>query len=188
MSDTANRIIDVMAKLIQTRGYSAVSYQDISDAIGIRKASIHYHFPAKADLGVAVIQKYSESLMAPLDVADKDPSTTPYDKLDIYFAAYQGFKGDDKRVCLCGTLAGEYYALPEVMQAEVNRFFQAQQAWLSELFKDGKNSGVFKLPGTPEQTARLYFDALQGALLSKRAIGDDAQIDDVVATLKALVR
>ena len=59
-SKTAEEILDVAEMLIQTRGYSASSYQDISQVLGIRKASIHYHFPSKTDLGVAVIERYAE--------------------------------------------------------------------------------------------------------------------------------
>ena len=57
-SETAEQILDLAETLIQTRGYSAFSYQDIADSLGIRKASIHYHFPSKSDLGVAVVDRY----------------------------------------------------------------------------------------------------------------------------------
>ena len=59
-SDTGEQILDRAEALIQTRGYSAFSYQDISEALGIRKASIHYHFPSKTDLGIAVVDRYVE--------------------------------------------------------------------------------------------------------------------------------
>src|SRR6185369_16920377 len=55
LSTTAAQILDAAETLIQTRSYSAFSYQDIADELGIRKASIHYHFATKADLGVAVV-------------------------------------------------------------------------------------------------------------------------------------
>ena len=58
-SETAEKILDLAEMLMQTRGYSAFSYQDISDVVGIRKASIHYHFESKTDLGVAVIDRYT---------------------------------------------------------------------------------------------------------------------------------
>src|SRR6185295_2042375 len=57
-SETAEQILDLAETLIQTRGYSAFSYQDIADSLGIRKASIHYHFPSKTDLGIAVVDRY----------------------------------------------------------------------------------------------------------------------------------
>jgi len=51
LSDTAERILDIAQDLIQRRGFNAFSYHDIAAPMGIRKASIHYHFPSKADLG-----------------------------------------------------------------------------------------------------------------------------------------
>src|ERR1043166_1832386 len=65
-SATAEQILDLAETLIQTRSYSAFSYQDISDALGLTKASIHYHFPSKAELGVAVIDRYAARFSAAL--------------------------------------------------------------------------------------------------------------------------
>ncbi len=39
-NSAAEEILDLAETLIQTRGYSAFSYQDIADSLGIRKASI----------------------------------------------------------------------------------------------------------------------------------------------------
>ena len=187
MSGTSDRIIEIMADLIQTRGYSAVSYQDIADALGIRKASIHYHFPSKAGLGETVIKQYNKSLLDQLEAIDADPNASAKEKLETFLEPYLSFKGDDKRVCLCGALAGEFCALPEPMQAEITSFFEAHQGWLTKLFATSKKEGTLNISGSPEQTSRLFFGALQGALMAKRAAHDDTQIDDVVATLKAMV-
>ena len=51
MKDTAQQILDVAQDLVRCRGYSAFSYADISKQVGIRKASIHYHFSSKEELG-----------------------------------------------------------------------------------------------------------------------------------------
>lgn len=53
--NTAQRILDTAQDLIRHRGYSAFSYADIADRVGIRKASIHYHFAAKEDLVLSLI-------------------------------------------------------------------------------------------------------------------------------------
>ena len=59
--DTRTSILNLAEKLIRTRGYHAFSYQDISKPLKIKNAAVHYHFPAKADLGLAVIQRTIES-------------------------------------------------------------------------------------------------------------------------------
>ena len=73
-SRTAEQILDLAEMLIQTRGYSAFSYQDISDALGITKASIHYHFASKTDLGIAVVDRYVERFGAALIAIAEDQS------------------------------------------------------------------------------------------------------------------
>ena len=49
--DRKEQILSVAAELLQTRSFSAFSYQDLSDRLGITKAAIHHHFPSKEGLG-----------------------------------------------------------------------------------------------------------------------------------------
>src|SRR5690242_7158071 len=53
-----NNILDIAENLIQTQGYNAFSFRDIAEAAGIKTSSIHYYFPAKADLGKAVVARH----------------------------------------------------------------------------------------------------------------------------------
>ena len=55
---TKVRLLNEAETLIRTRGYAAFSYADLSERVGIRKASIHHHFPTKAELGGALIDGY----------------------------------------------------------------------------------------------------------------------------------
>ena len=109
-SETAEQILDLAEMLIQTRGYSAFSYQDIADSLGIRKASIHYHFPSKADLGIAVVDRYVARFGAALVAIAEDPSQTSMAMLDFYVEPYIGYAKSADQVCLCGALAGEILA------------------------------------------------------------------------------
>ena len=118
-SETAEQILDLAETLIQTRGYSAFSYQDIADALGIRKASIHYHFPSKADLGVAVINRYIDRFDAALTEVAGDESQSSMAMLELYVQPYLQFARAPDRVCLCGALAGEMLALPLNYEAQV---------------------------------------------------------------------
>ena len=170
--------------LIQTRGYSASSYQDISKILGIRKASIHYHFPSKADLGVAVIERYTERFGAALGAIAADRSKSALDMLECYTQPYLEFGDTPDRVCLCGALAGEILALPVEMRKRVERFFKAHQQWLTRIVQRAVKSGECRLSAPPGKIANMIFGALQGALLVKRTTGDAAQLRDVIAVLK----
>ena len=57
-TDTRARILDVAQDLIQRRGLNAMSFQDLSDAVGIRKPSVHHHFATKAEMVRALLERY----------------------------------------------------------------------------------------------------------------------------------
>jgi TetR/AcrR family transcriptional repressor of nem operon len=183
-ASTAERILDLAENLIQTRGYSWFSYQDISTALGIRKASIHYHFASKTALGIAVLDRYAARFDAALEKIAADPAHTAKKMLDFYFEPYLQFSRTPDQICLCGALAGEMLALPQELRERVDRFFRAHQRWLAAILRRGAGRGEFALRASPEKTARLLFGALQGALLVKRTTGDQSQLRDVVAAIR----
>jgi TetR/AcrR family transcriptional repressor of nem operon len=183
-SETAEQILDLAETLIQTRGYSAFSYQDIADSLGIRKASIHYHFPSKADLGVAVVDRYIARFGEGLTAIADDQSQSSMTMLDFYVQPYLQFASTPDRVCLSGALAGEMLALPPKVRERVDHFFRTHQAWLTKILERGVARGEFELRAPASKVARFVFGALQGALLVKRTTNDLSQIDDVIAVMK----
>lgn len=183
----SEQILDVAEMLIQTRGFSAFSYQDVADTIGIRKASIHYHFASKTDLGIAVVNRYHTRYSEALRQAAADASQSAMALLDVYTQPFRAFAQTPDMVCLSAALAGEMMALPDALRARVSVFFAGHQAWLTQIMERGANSGEFRLSASPAQTARMAFASLQGALLVKRTTGDASQLADVIAALKAQI-
>jgi TetR/AcrR family transcriptional repressor of nem operon len=184
-SDTAEQILDLAETLIQTRGYSAFSYQDIADSLGIRKASIHYHFPSKTDLGIAVVDRYVARFSGALAALAADSTRSSMAMLDMYVEPYTAFAKTPDRICLCGALSGEILALPAELRTHVDGFFRAHQDWLAGILKRGAARGEFTLDAPPAKAARFIFSALQGALLVKRTTGDMTQLRDVITVMKA---
>jgi len=184
-SNTAEEILDIAEMLIQTRGYNAFSFQDISDRLGIRKASIHYHFASKTALGVAVVERYSAGFTEALQAVEADETKSAMDMFDCYTGPYREFADTPDRVCLCGALAGEILALPVEMRERVEAFFKMHLAWLKRIVARGVKRGEFEFSVTNGQMARTMFGALQGALLVKRTTGDSSQMSDVIKVLKA---
>ena len=184
--DTAAEILDIMQELIQARGFNAISYQDIADRVGIRKASIHYHFPTKFALGAAVIERYRARLLEALAAAEASGSHRAV--LAAYLGSFAAFIESGDKVCLCGALAGEFAALPKPMQEQVRQFFVEQQDWLERLLERGRAAGELRFAGSPRGVARLAFSALQGALLLRRAQDDGRQVRDVIETIRSLVQ
>ncbi|HBW82828.1 MAG TPA: hypothetical protein DEF79_02185 [Gammaproteobacteria bacterium] len=188
MNATADRILDAGQELIQTRGFSAMSFQDIAFEVGIKKPSIIHHFPTKAELGVAIIRRYRGTFAAKLEEISEDPSKSSVDALDFYFSPYLFFASTRDKVCLCGALAGEMPALPKTMRAEVRQFMKAHQQWLEEILRRGSGLGEFALIDSPKSLSRVIFNSLQGSLLVRRSTKDVSQLKDVISAIRKLVK
>jgi TetR/AcrR family transcriptional repressor of nem operon len=170
---TATRILDVAERLVQTQGFNGFSYADISKDLGITKASLHYHFPAKADLGRSLIERYCGAFrgaLSEIDAAERDPRR----KLRRYAELYAEVLRRD-RMCLCGMLAADYTVLPRPMQEAVRAFFDANEAWLSGVLEEGRKRKLLRFRGAPREEARLLLGALEGAMLVARSYGDVAR-------------
>ena len=76
--DTRERLLRETETLVRTRGYAAFSYADLSERVGIRKASIHHHFRTKEDLGAALIDSYLVKFEAALaEVLEQERRAMP---------------------------------------------------------------------------------------------------------------
>jgi TetR/AcrR family transcriptional repressor of nem operon len=171
--------------LVRRRGYSAFSYADLADAVGIRKASIHHHFPSKEDLGEAVVDLYTADFAAELD-AIRNETEDPFERLGRYAALYREGLAR-KEACLCGVLASEIAILPDRVQNGVRRFLSLNLGWLEGTLKEGSGRGL--RPGTqPRREARTLLSALQGALIIGLSTQDPAAFDETVEGLLASLR
>jgi TetR/AcrR family transcriptional regulator, transcriptional repressor for nem operon len=174
-SGTAERVLDIAERLMQTRGFSNFSYGDIATELGITKASLHYHYPGKAELGEALITRYAQRFNQALDDIDRDlPDARA--KLEAYADLYAGVLRNE-RMCMCGMLAAEYPTLPVAMQAEVIRFFDENQKWLASVVAKGKADGTLSYRGRAEDVAQGILSTLEGAMLVARPYGDLARFD-----------
>ena len=168
--DTKDTIIEVATKLAQTVGFNAFSYADIAAAIGIRKASIHHHFPAKADLGAAMVETYRATFTEHLRRIDAKGGKSGA-RLKLYAKLYEASLLSE-RMCLCGMLASDASTLAESIQIQVNGFFAEHVAWLARTLDEGRRAGELTFDGAPAGRAKMILAALQGALLVARGTDD----------------
>jgi TetR/AcrR family transcriptional regulator, transcriptional repressor for nem operon len=170
---TAAKVLDVAERLLQTRGYNGFSYADVAAELKITKASLHYHFAGKAELGEALIERYATRFLEALAAIDTRP-TEALAKLDAYAKLYADvLRG--KRMCLCGMLAAEYQTLPKPMRNSVIRFFDENEAWLEKVLVQGQEEGTLAFNGSAKDAARLIVSSLEGAMLVARPYGDLAR-------------
>jgi TetR/AcrR family transcriptional regulator, transcriptional repressor for nem operon len=167
---TAERILDIAERLVQTRGFNNFSYADIANELGLTTASLHYHFRGKAELGQALITRYAERFDEALAKIDRDTPGAP-DKLEAYANLFAGVL-EGKRMCMCGVLAAEYQTLPKPMRSAVIRFFDDNQRWLADVLRHGQADKTLAFKGSADEVAQSILSTLEGAMLVARPYGN----------------
>jgi TetR/AcrR family transcriptional repressor of nem operon len=169
-SDTASAILDVAERLAQIRGFNAFSYADVAAELGITKPALHYHFAGKAELGEALVTRYTARFDEALRTIDAK-ELCGAGKLEAYAELYAQVLAQD-RMCLCGMLAADYYTLPEPMRHCVISFFDRNETWLAAVVDDGRQDGTLQVEGASCEVAQMIMGALEGAMLVARTYRD----------------
>ena len=188
-TDTKTLILDVAQELIQRLGVNCMSYQDISNSVGIRKASIHTHFPRKDDLLAALLDRYSDRFLRMVDgiLASSD---TPEVKLRRYCGLFETTlsSGDRDKVCLCAMLGAELKTLNHPLVERVSSFYEANEERLVALLNYGRADGSFRIGEDVRTTASLIFGLLEGGMLVARVRGGSEQFHQVIEQLMQFIK
>jgi TetR/AcrR family transcriptional repressor of nem operon len=183
-SPTRTAILDVAEAMLRERGFPAFSYQDIADRVGIRKASVHYHFPSKEGLGVALVERFSARLKAlGQGVAD----AAPVEKFELYFKSTRAVLKEKDKICAFGILSAEINALPPEMRALVQQMMAKEVRWLERVLEEGRTAGHFQDTATVQEQAALVSASLQGALQVARATENPEHFHAVERFLKSQI-
>lgn len=173
--DTAERILDIAEKAARSGGYNAFSFREIAAGIGIKSASVHYHFPTKEALGEALVERYSDNFFRVLGDTEDAP---PADMLARYAAAYGAALKQDGLMCLCGVFGAEIADLPPPVARATRAFFARNLDWLRQVYS---RQGLAQKDA--EQAAAHMIATLEGAMILARAMGDAGLFDAAVAGL-----
>lgn len=179
---TRTRILDIAERLVQTRGFNGFSYADIAAEVGITKASLHYHFATKAELGATLVVRYTTTFSAALQQIGAQRGAV--ERLRAYVKLYADVLSDE-RMCLCGMVAAEYATLPGAMQEALRAFFELNEAWVAEQLDLGAREGRLALRVPAGEAARMLVGALEGEMLVARAYGDPARFASAASLLLA---
>ena len=166
----ATAILDVAEELAQTRGYNGFSYADIAVKLGVTKASLHYHFPSKAELGRVLIERYRIHFGAALLAIDEQ-ARDALEKLKRYVALYSAVLSNE-RMCLCGMLAAEQATLPLPMREALRLFFTDNERWLTAVLDEGRQAGILRFKASTIERARVLLAQFEGAMLVARSYGE----------------
>lgn len=187
LGDTACKIADTFQNMVMVRGFNAVSYGDLAKELGIRTASIHYHFPTKAELGATVLTRYRDNFKDNWAEVDADNPESYKQAYESFMAPIRPVRDMEGVSCLFGVFGATHKTLCPNIQNILADFFIEQEVWLAKTFKGGRDAGVFRFQGTATSFAKLYASALQGAMLIKKSTNSPKHFDAVIQQLEGML-
>jgi TetR/AcrR family transcriptional repressor of nem operon len=175
-TDMRETVMTAAKATVQSHGYNALSFRELAKEVGIKSASVHYHFPTKGDLGAALARRYTEegaAYLAELLATSEDATWC----LDRYTEIFRSALANDNRMCLCGIMSAELDDLPTKVRTEVDKFAAMNVEWLAKVVSRAR-------PSTDDQDlqehAMAIFAAIEGAQLVARGCRDIGIYDQTI--------
>ena len=163
---------------VRSGGYSNFSFRELAKEVGIKSASVHYHFPTKADLGAELARQYTDDFIGLLG-DPKEIKEAGLSPISMYTTQFRRALLEDKQMCLCGLLGAETDCLPEKVKIETKRFFKLNLEWLQEAHK-------LHDPIDVVQKAAHTLSLLEGAMMVSKALDDYKFFDQATVGLADL--
>ena len=185
--NTAEKIIDVAQELVQLRGYHAFSYRDVSDRIGIKTASIHYYYPSKPDLALAMLQRVRSQFESALVEIDQAGLST-VEKLESFTGIFVETYGTEGALCPFCMIAMSQETVPDAVQQEVRRFWLSAEVWLNALLTEGSKTGEFVLYASSSEISRMMVASLEGTMIVAKAFDDRSRLLTTAQLLMNMLR
>jgi TetR/AcrR family transcriptional repressor of nem operon len=186
ITSSAERVVDAAESLVQLHGYNGFSYDDVARLVGIKKPSVHHHFPTKSDLVSVVAQRYAHRFGERLSAIEARHGSAAK-RLAAYADLFNETYCKDRRLCLCGMLGAEAEGLPSEVRAEVNRFFRLQAEWLTRVVREGQLAQAIRNDEPADALGMSYLCALEGAMVVGRGLASETTLAKVAKSLIALL-
>lgn len=184
-NDKASEILNAARVLMMDRGYNGFSFRDVAAEVGIKSASIHYHYPTKADLAEATAKAYREMFSEVISCLGGDDAP---ERLRAYGSVFVATLRDQNGLCLGGVLAADTRTLPNQVRSEVEQFFEDQSAWVAGVLQEGQAKGQIRSEINPQAFAKTFVSSLEGAMMVSRCIQHPEDLEAAVEQLIKLVQ
>lgn len=158
---------------LQTKGFNGFSFQDVADDLGIKKASLHYYFASKDQLGLELLSQYRQGFLA---WTEKTKLLNPQEKIQNMIDFFVALSGGGKKICPIGALCADIHSLSPELKAQLQEFNQIQYEWLMELLKESQNQKIISREIDTEVASLAIISQIQGALQVARIKGGTSSI------------
>ncbi|WP_372367153.1 TetR/AcrR family transcriptional regulator [Candidatus Uabimicrobium sp. HlEnr_7] len=167
-------ILNLAEKLLLLRGYNAFSYKHISSELNIKNAAVHYHYPKKSDLGIAIIQRVVDRFDSWI-YCPQILEMSPKQKIQAFFDGYWNIcsKEGQEYICIVGSLLADYHTLPPEMTKMACDHTEKVISWLESVLTEGQQQQVFLFDELARDKAVVLISTVQGLLKLIRIYGDD---------------
>lgn len=180
--DTKKALLDSAETAVRKSGYDGFSYADLAADVGIRKASIHYHFPTKAVLALDLMKRYHADMQEQLAAIDAGANNAG-ERLQGQIDRYREALADGKQLCLCVAFSVSTESLDKELTDELSRYRDKSIDWLKSVFEAALNDGSILAIADPPDEAGACLATLEGAHLAARAQGNIARFDEALQSL-----
>jgi TetR/AcrR family transcriptional repressor of nem operon len=164
MSTKREQILDAAMSATRRDGLCSVSFRQLAAAVGVKSASVHYHFPTKPDLAESMVRRYLVDFEARLaDISQR--RRTLIGKIEALISVFGDVLERDE-LCLCGMMAAELTALDSGTRLALRQFFNATEDWLRDEIETHRHEVRIDLASG--DLARVLLAGLEGAVLLDR--------------------
>lgn len=171
-----DELLEAAEQRVRTGGYDNFSFRDLANDVGIKSASVHYHFPTKAKLGAELVKRYTQRFLENLG-EPQNPNGKHANPIQAYIDMFRTALLVEKQMCLCGLLGAESDGLPEEVKFETKTFFERNLEWLEKAFDLTKSNSTLE----SRVEAERLLCALEGAMLISKSMDNIAIFNNVVA-------
>ncbi|MGG3451781.1 TetR/AcrR family transcriptional regulator [Domibacillus aminovorans] len=175
MENRKKQIVDLAIKLVQQKGYVGFSYDDISKQLGVTKASIHYHFEKKEDLGVVITERLSKSLQNSLLLIENS-SVSAEEKLK-QFIQQRAERFECTEICPISSLQADFESLPYIVQEKIKEVSRLELTIMKEIVAEAQTEKIISGSEDVQFLAVMILSSVKGALLYRRVLGDDVLVE-----------
>jgi TetR/AcrR family transcriptional repressor of nem operon len=179
-TDTKTKALDLGREYLQTLGFSGFSFQTIADTLGIKKASLHYYFASKEEMGLALLNGYEESHKAWALKIQELPSKT---KLEKMVKGFKSLSSKNHMICPVGSFTSDFHSTTPKMKKKIRQFHFLVRDWLMETIDQGKKEGTIRQSLDTEVAADLFLATLQGGVQLARIRGEQKSLEKMLDTM-----
>ncbi len=179
-SDTKTQALELAKTYLQTLGFNGFSFQTIADALGIKKASLHYYFASKEEMGLALIDDYEEGYLA---WVERVSAMSAKEKLEKMIKGFVKLSEKNQMICPLGVFSSDFHTVTNKIKKKTRDFHLVQREWLIKTIDQGKKEGTLKKNLNSKVTADWIMATLQGGVQVARLRGEMESLKKMLETM-----